>query len=180
MNDVATAGIIVAVIVLMIWRIASSVRELRGDRDQRVAALALVVVACAVVPTCLLVERVTGKSPLSSEPTFAIRRGAGVVALLVWLAFIVWRTSRTHAEERSVFIRERDAFAEGKSCIACGSPLNLERLHHPVRQGDSETSDHWLNVCSCGELTLFEPGGNGRRVEDRSKRSRRHTRSEQL
>ena len=169
MNDFFTAGMIVAIVALVIWRMASSVREVQGDPDQRVALLALIVVASAMVPACLLVERVTGKSPLSAEPTFAIRRASAVVALLVWIAFVMKRTFRRHADERSAFIRDRDAFAEGKSCINCGSALNLDRLHHPVRDGGAVMSDYWLNVCACGELTFFEPNGNRQRIEDRSR-----------
>jgi hypothetical protein len=169
MNDLFTAGVIVAIVALVIWRMVSSVREVQGDPDQRVALLTLIVVASAMAPTCLLVERVTGKSPLSSEPTFAIRRASAVVALLIWIAFVVKRAIQRHADERSTFIRDREAFAEGKSCITCSSALNLDRLHHPVRDRGAVMSDYWLNVCTCGELTLFEPNGNRQRIEDRSR-----------
>jgi hypothetical protein len=59
----------------------------------------------------------------------------------------------------------RDSFADGKSCVTCGSPLSLQRLHHPLRDNGTEMSDHRLNLCGRGELTLFRPDGVSQRVK---------------
>ena len=167
MNGLLSAAIVLAVIAVVIWGMVASVRGLRNDADERAMMLTLVAVLCATVPACLVVERIA-VGPESSDRSFVVRRVSAVLGLAVWIGISVSRASRRVRVERAQAIRDRDAFAEGKSCISCGSALNLGRLNHPCDERGSLMRDHWLNPCSCGELTLFKPNGDRVRVAMKS------------
>jgi hypothetical protein len=89
-----------------------------------------------------------------------------LVALFVGV-FVWRRAARIHARERAAFVAKRDAFASGRRCPKCQGGLNLDRLHHPL-DGKEELTEHWLNVCQCGELTVWDAGAQAHHVDDRS------------
>lgn len=167
MNGLLSAATVLAVIALLIWGMVASVRDLRRDPDERAMMLTLVAVLCVMVPGCLVVERLAVGGQ-SSEQSPVVRQVSGGLGLVVWMTISVRRISRRVRHERAMAIRERDAFAEGKSCISCGSALNLRRLNHPRDEKGGVMGGHWLNPCSCGELTLFKPNGDRVRVATKS------------
>lgn len=136
MNGLLSAAIVLAFIALVIWQMVVSVRDLRKDPDERAMMLTLIAVLCVMVPACLVVERFA-VGPQSSERSPVVRQVSGGLGLVVWMAISVRRISRRVRHERAMAIRERDAFAEGKSCISCGGALNLGRLHHPFNEKGS-------------------------------------------
>jgi hypothetical protein len=159
-DAIKDAALIVLVLAFVGWRIVSAARTLSQDASARAANVALLIALASSIPVFLTVEWLTGKGPSAPEPSYAIRLRTIAVALIAWAVFVCWRGYAEYRAGREARLR----FAEGKQCAVCGKPLNLKRLHHPWRD-DQEMSDTWMNVCDqCGELTLFDATGRGRRI----------------
>jgi hypothetical protein len=98
------------------------------------------------------------------------------VVVLWWRSWTTWEELRTDwrdlrraAENARANRKEREAFANGKSCPRCLVPLNPRRLYRAVHSGQASGADvRWVYRCKCGESTLYDDSGKGRHLESAS------------
>jgi hypothetical protein len=80
-----------------------------------------------------------------------------------------WWDFRNAANLARANKEERQALARGKTCCRCHVPLNPRRLHRAVRSGQADVPvSGWVYRCGCGESTLYDAAGKGRRLEPAS------------
>lgn len=145
-------ALVLVFLYFKIRELVQTVRDFRYDRAFRASYIGLLVAIALMVGSCVVVEKLTGVSPESDPPSYAVRRALAAIFLVAWMVFI-WRWQH-HLDA------PRRRFAEGKVCPTCNRPMDQDRLDRPVAAASKTRSDkHWAYACACGQVVLFDETG---------------------
>ena len=174
LKTILLGSLVLAFIYLTLSGMLSYLRELRSKRYGRLEFYGPLAIMALTIGSCVATEQVTG-TPWGTEPdSFFLRRAFFGVAIVAFVA-LGWWIKRLESGSSGgdnpwlASVSERRAFVAGKVCPACNQPMEAKRLVQAVNAETNEALTGRIYRCQCGELTLFEPDGHARHVEDRTR-----------